>query len=94
MAFTRRRTAVLLICGGFFVPVAALASVAVYWPLSPVFTVLLLAFALGLPLLALTLYAVDLVFAPFCVEMTYPAMVCWLLWPLLVLINFLGLLLP
>lgn len=92
LAFTRQRTLVLAVCGGLFVPVAGLVSIALYWPLSPVFALLLLCVTLGLPLLALLLYAVDVAFAAFCVEMTYPAIICWLLWPLLVLVNFLGLL--
>jgi len=53
----------------------------------------LLCGTLGLPLLGLGLYAVDLALAPFCVEMTYPGMVCWVLWPLLAMANFVGLLL-
>jgi len=92
VAFSRQRTLVLFVCGGLFVPVAGTAALAVYWPVSPALAVGLLCVTLGLPLLALLLYAVDVVFAPFCVEMTYPGMVCWVLWPVLVAAEFVGLL--
>ncbi|MCD6416580.1 MAG: hypothetical protein J7M08_07785 [Planctomycetes bacterium] len=91
MAFGRRRTLSMLVCGGVFVPAAAAATLVVYWPLSPVLAVALLAFGLGLPLLALLLYVIDRAFAVFCLEMTYPALICWILWPLLVAVNFAGL---
>ena len=41
---------------------------------------------------AVLLYLVDRAFAPFCVEMTYALLICWLFGPLLVLANFVGLL--
>ncbi|MHC4591976.1 MAG: hypothetical protein ACYS8L_04680 [Planctomycetota bacterium] len=93
VAFTRHRRMVLMVCGGLFVPTAGLTTMAVWWTLSPTLAVLLLSVTLGLPLLALILYAVDLTLAPFCLEMTYLAMLCWILWPVLVMVNFLGLLL-
>ena len=93
VAFTRQRRMVLVVCAGLFVVVAALASVDVYWPVSPAFTVVLLAVTLGLPLLTHIIYAVDLVFTPFGSEMSWPAMICWLLWPVLVVANVIGLLL-
>ena len=92
MAFTRQRRLVLAVCGTLFVPAAVLGAVAVYWSLSPALTIVLLAVTMALPLLALGAYAVDVLFAPFCVEMTYPAMICWVLWPLLMAANFVGLL--
>lgn len=93
VAFTRQRTAGLLACAGLFVPVAAAAALTVYWPVSPVLAVLLLCVTEGLPLAALALYVIDRTLAPFCVEMTYAVLICWVLWPVLVLANFLGLLL-
>ncbi len=92
VAFARRRTLVLIACGAFFMASAALATLAVYWPTSPEAAVMLLAAGEGLPLAALVLYLVDRAFAPFCVEMTYALLICWVLWPLLVLANFVGLL--
>lgn len=93
VAFTRHRRMVLMVCCGLFVPTAGLATMAVWWTLSPTLAVLLLSVTLGLPFLALLLYAVDLTLAPFCLEMTYLAMLCWILWPVLVMVNFVGLLL-
>jgi hypothetical protein len=52
----------------------------------------LLAATLGLSLVALALYAIDCLWAPFCLEMTYVALTCWVLWPLLVLVDLVGLL--
>ncbi len=88
VAFTRQRTMVLIACGMLFVASSGLAALVVCSPVSHALTLVLLGVTLGVPLLALALYAVDLAFAPFCVEMTYPAMLCWLLWPVLVAVNF------
>jgi len=88
VAFTRQRAMVLIVCSGLFTLSSGLAALAVCWALSPAFTIALLSVTIGLPFLTLALYAVDLAFAPFCVEMTYPAMLCWLLWPALVAVNF------
>ena len=93
IAFTRQRVVVLAVCGVLLVPVVTIATVAVYWPIGPVLAIVLLCATLGVSLLALLLYLVDRIFAPFCVEMTYPAMICWVLWPVLVLADFVGLLL-
>ena len=92
VAYARRRSAVLWAAGVLFFPVAACATVATFWQAMPLFTVFLLALTLGVSLSALMLYAIDVVFAPFCFEMTYLTVLCWLLCPLLVLIDFLGLL--
>jgi len=88
VAFSRQRRLVLVVCGGLFVPVAAASTVAVWWPLSPAVCIVLLAATLGISLLFLLLYAVDHAFAVFALEMTYPAMLCWVLWPLLVFVDF------
>ncbi len=84
---------VMLACGTLFVLAACLAALSIYWGRSPAFSLVLLGVTMALPLLALALYAADRAFAPFCVEMTYPAMLCWVLWPVLVAANFAGLLL-
>jgi hypothetical protein len=89
-AFTRQRRPVMAVCAALFVLSAGLAAGTVYWAVSPGLTIALLGVTLGLPLTALALYAVDVAFAPFCVEMTYPAMLCWVLWPVLVAFNFAG----
>jgi len=93
VAFTRQRRMVMFVCGALFVVAASLAGLAVWWPLSPAVAAVALALGLGLPLVGLLLFAVDLAFAPFCIEMTYPAMLCWVIWPALVFVNYVGLLL-
>jgi len=92
VSYGRRRFCVLWAAGVLFFPIAAWASVATYWDWCPLFTITLLALTLGTSLVALLLYAIDVVFAPFCVEMTYLTILCWLLCPLLVLVNFAGVL--
>ena len=93
VAFTRQRRAVMLTCGALFVPVATLATVVVWWPVSPAAGVALLLAGMALPLVTLLLFAIDLVWAPFALEMTYPALLCWVLWPVLIAADFAGLLL-
>lgn len=93
VAFTRQRRHVLAVCGGLFVPVAAWATVAVWWPVSPVLGMVLLAGTMGVALAGVALYALDRAAACFAVEMTYATVPCWLLWPVLVMANFVGLLL-
>jgi hypothetical protein len=92
VAFTRQRRAVTIACCALFVPVATLATVAVWWPVGPGVGVALLIIGMALPLGTLLLFAIDLVWAPFSLEMTYPALLCWVLWPLLVAADFVGLL--
>ena len=91
VAFTRQRRAVMVACGGLFVPVAVVATVAVWWPLSPAVAVALLALGMGLPLVGLALFAADWLLAAFALEMTYATVLAWLIWPLLVGANFVGL---
>lgn len=92
VAFARRRRLVLVSCGSLFAGTTALATLAVFWPAAPAAAVALLAVGEGLPLTAVLLYLVDRAFAPFCLEMTYALLICWAVWPLLLLANFVGLL--
>lgn len=48
---------------------------------------------LGLSLCILLLYFIDLIWAPFCLELRYLTLLCWMLGPLAVVLNFAGLLL-
>lgn len=91
VAFARRQKALLVLFGALFVPVAAAASLQVWWPLSPALAVALPAVTLGLSVVGVALFAADLVWAPFCLEMTYPALTVWVLWPLLAAANLAGL---
>ena len=91
VAFTRQRRAVMLACGALFVAVGTWATLATWWPLSPAAAVVLLAVGMGLPLAGLALFAVDYVWAPFALEMTYAALLCWVVWPGLILADYAGL---
>ncbi len=88
VAFTRQRRVVMVACGALFVAAAAGGTLAAWWPLSPAVAIIALALGLALPVATLALLAVDLLWAPFALEMTYPALICWVLWPALVLANF------
>ena len=55
--------------------------------------VAVLALTLGASLLLLGLLWLDVVLAPFCLEMTYPALLCWALCPLAVAVNYMSLIL-
>jgi len=86
-AFAGRRPALLCALGAVFVPVAAATTVMLYWGPALWLAVALLGVGIGLPLLGLALYAVDRIWAPFCLEMTYATLLCWVLWPGLVVLN-------
>jgi hypothetical protein len=86
-AFAGRRPVLLSALGAAFVPVTAAATVAVWWGGGHGLTIVLMAIGLGLPLLGLVLFAIDRIWAPFCVEMTYATLLCWVLWPALVMVN-------
>jgi hypothetical protein len=87
MAFTRQRRFVMVCCGALFVLAAVWTTVAVWWAVSAVAAVVILMVLIGIPLLALLVFAVDYVWTPFCLEMTWPGMICWLFWPALVALN-------
>jgi len=92
VAYARRRTVVLGVAGVLFAPVTCAATLAVFWPFNPFVAVVLLALTLLPSACAAALYLIDVVFAPFGVEMTYVTFLCWILCPLLVLANFVGML--
>jgi hypothetical protein len=90
-SYVRRRFAILCGAALLFFPVTAAATVLTWWPLSPALAVAILALTLGVSLCALALFGIDVAWAPFCLEMTYLTFLCWTLFPLAVLLNFLGL---
>ena len=94
LAYTRHWPAVLWSLAALFFPVTGIATVLIWWPVSPTLTLAVLLVTLGVPLIALALFTIDVVWAPFCLEMTYPTFVCWILCPLAVLANWMGLLVP
>ena len=89
-AYARRRGTVLLAAAVLFFPVAAGATLAVWWPLCPTAGSLILALTLGVPLALMAVFAVDVIWAPFCLEMTYLTFLCWLICPVGVGLNWIG----
>lgn len=90
VAYARQRRIVLAGAGALFFPVTALATLYTWWPLSPAVGCGILLVALALPLVGLLLFAIDVVWAPFCVEMTYLSFLGWLLCPVAVAANWGG----
>ncbi len=88
VSYARRQFHVFWPTVVLFFPVLAWTTFATWWAVSPLFTVFLLTFTLGISLLALLLFAVDVIWAPFCLEMTYLTPLCWILCPLLVFANY------
>lgn len=84
----RRRT--LAVAGVLFFPATAVAVVLTWWPVSPLLAIVILAVTLGIPLGCLALFGIDVIWAPFCMEMTYVTVWCWILCPLAVMLNYVG----
>ncbi len=93
VAYSRQRFVALWAAGTLFFCTTGLATVVIWWPVSPSLAVLILAVGLGGSLAVLALFAIDVIWAPFCLEMTYVTALCWILCPLVVLLNYAGLLL-
>ena len=93
VAYARRHRVVLAVGGTLFFPICAAALTANWWQISPWAALALVACTLGVSLVVLTLFAVDVLWAPFCVEMTYLTFLCWVLCPLAVLLSHVGALL-
>ena len=92
VAYAHQRRWVLVTGGALFFAVIAAASVVCWWPISPAVGVVVIAVAAGIPLLLLGLLLLDVTLAPFCLEMTYPALLCWVLSPAGVAANYVALL--
>jgi len=90
-AWCRQLTQALIPCAAAFLLVGGWTTVATLYPWSPAFAVTLMAVTLLGSLAAVTLYVIDVIWAPFCLEMTYLLILCWILCPLLVAVNFIGL---
>jgi len=73
-----------------FFPVAGAATILTWWPLSATLAVALSVLTVGIPLLCVALYLTDLIWAPFCMEMTYVTVWCWVLCPAGVFLNYIG----
>ena len=93
VAFARRYRGILAITGVLFFPVCTAALLTGWWELSPLLAIFLVVCTLGISLLTLCLLAIDVTWAPFCLEMTYPSLLCWILCPSAVILGYVGALL-
>lgn len=91
VAYVRQKRKVLSVIAVLFFVTCTASIMSNWWPISPILTIVILAFTLGLSAVALILFIVDLLWAPFALEMTYLTFLCWILCPLAVLIDFIGL---
>jgi hypothetical protein len=89
-SYVRQRFVGLWLAGLLFFPLTGLATVWTWWPVSPLAAILILVGTLGVPLVCLALFAIDVMWAPFCLEMAYLTILCWVLCPQAVLLNYLG----
>lgn len=87
-SYARRRLVVLLGAGALFFPAAGAATWFTCAPVSPALAVVLMVLTLGVSLGVIVLFLVDVIFAPFCLQMTYFTFVCWVLCSQLVAVNF------
>jgi len=90
VAYARQAPKCLWAAGLLFFPLTGLTTVLAWWPLAPLAAILILVLTLGVPLVCLALFAMDVLWAPFCLEMTYLTFLCWLLCPLSVVLNYMG----
>ena len=90
VAYTRQRHAALAAAAVLFFPVTSAATVLSWYPVSPMVAVVILLATLVAPLAALALTAIDVVWAPFGLQMSYCTVLCWLLCPMAVFLNYTG----
>ncbi len=90
VSYVRHRGAVLTAAAALFFPVTAASTVLTWWGFSPALGLAILLLTLGISLVCLALFGIDVVWAPFCLEMTYLTVLCWVLCSAVVLLNYIG----
>ena len=90
VSYARWRRVTLAVAAALFFPVTAVAVVTTWWAMSPALAAAILAVTVGVPLVCLALYGIDVLWAPFCMEMTYVTVWCWILCPVAVALNYVG----
>jgi len=88
VAFFRQKRGVLVVSAALFLPVTAIATVALWGPISVLGAGVIVAVTLAVPVLLLGIVLIDVLWAPFCLEMTYLGLLCWVLCPLAVVVNY------
>ncbi|MFP4028371.1 MAG: hypothetical protein ACLFWL_11330 [Candidatus Brocadiia bacterium] len=91
VAYVHQRRAVLLVAGVLFFPATVYATLEIWTPLHPAIPWAVLLATLGVSLSILIVFAIDIIWAPFCLELTYLSFLVWLLCPIPVVFNFAGL---
>lgn len=93
VAYGRKHRITLSVAAGLFFPTCGVSLITTWWPLSPLVSLVLTGATLGVALVMLALFAVDVIWAPFALEMTYLTLLCWFLCPLAIALDFTGALL-
>jgi hypothetical protein len=90
VAYPRRMRLELAAAACLFFPVTAGAVLASWWPVSHPAAAVILIVPLGASLAIMLLFLIDVIWAPFCLEMTYLTFLCWILCPVTVALNLAG----
>lgn len=90
VAYVRHRRTILAVIAAIFFPLCGISLLHGWWSISPILALIFLALTLGVSLVTLVLFLIDLLWAPFGLEMTYLTFLCWILCPLAVLLAGLG----
>lgn len=89
-AYVLQKRTCLIILATIFFPVATTSLLTTWWPLQPILAIVFIFVTLGGSFLALTLFVIDYIWAPFALEMTYVTFLCWVLCPLAWLLDLIG----
>ncbi len=92
-AYARQKKWLLFPAGVLYAFSAASATFLIWSPSGQVTAVAFVTLTLAAPALGLCLFLVDYLWAPFCLEMRYMVILWWLLAPLAIPLNMLGMIL-
>lgn len=86
-----KQSKMLLYVSGILYIFSAVAATVIIWPgISPVAAALIIGITIVIPATGLLIFLIDFVFAPFCLEMRYLVIAWWLLTPLALPMNAMG----
>lgn len=90
VAFVRQRRVILAITAALFFPLCGTSLLCSWWLISPILALVFLILTLGVSLVTIVLFLIDVIWAPFGLEMTYLTFLCWILCPLAVVLAGVG----
>ncbi len=93
LTYYKQKKLILYISGFFYIIFTVSATLIIWSPLSGTAAIFILLLTIVLPGMALSVFLIDYLFAVFCLEMRYLTLLWWLLTPMAIPLNFLGLML-